>query len=118
MNEGHVQMEIDEEEPEHEDQNQGEDDNEKNATIQLKDLRKADMIKFKRAGETEFSQGELTSRAGKVGGKHEHWWNIKDSQGHIQAEDTRAFKENGKFSKRVQGSRTLLGGGVGIGGQQ
>ena len=62
--------------------------------INLKELRKADVIKFKRAGENEFSQGELTGRAGKVGGIHEHWWHVKDLQsGHIQAEDMRSFTE-------------------------
>ena len=93
MNEEEEQMEIDNDDTEN-DQYHREDDHKKNKTIHLKDLRKADMIKFKRAGETEFNQGELTGRAGKVGGKHEHWWNIKDIQsGHIQAEDTRAFTE-------------------------
>ena len=62
--------------------------------LDVKDLRKADIIKFKRRGENELRKGTLTSRAGKVGGIYEHWWNVKDAKtGHIQAEDTRTFEE-------------------------
>ena len=62
--------------------------------LQVKDLRKADIIKYKRKGENEVRKGELTGRAGKVGGINEHWWNVKDlNTGHIQAEDTRTFEE-------------------------
>ena len=34
--------------------------------LHLKDLTKSDVIKFKRAGSSEFSKGELTGRAGIV----------------------------------------------------
>ena len=62
--------------------------------VNVKDLRKADVIKYKRKGEREIRKGELTGRAGKVGGINEHWWNVKDiDTGHIQAEDTRTFEE-------------------------
>ena len=68
--------------------------------VHLKDLRRFDVIKFRRAGENVFSKGELTERAGKKGGINEFWWNIKDdATGHIQAENAKTFSEVEKIQE-------------------
>ena len=57
-------------------------------------FKKNDMIRYKEDG--KWVEAKLISRAGKVGGKYESWWNIKNLEtGHEQAEDldTKLFVE-------------------------
>ena len=82
---------------------QTEEENTEKSQLKPKDLKKADIIRFKRAGEDEFSSGELMGRAGKVGGINEHWWNVRDiDSGHIRAEDTRTYSEMEKNQMEIQ----------------
>ena len=47
-----------------------------------------DMIRFKRADNEEWNDGQVVSRAGKATAKYRNWWNVKNVKtGHIQAED-------------------------------
>ena len=57
-------------------------------------VKKNDTIRFKRNGSSEWSEGKVISRAGKVGSKYDKWWNIRDIKtGHIQPEDFANLKE-------------------------
>ena len=44
------------------------------------DVRKLDIIRFKRSADEEWTTGEILSRAGKSSGKFRNWWNIKNIQ--------------------------------------
>ena len=59
-----------------------------NITNDKLDIKQNDMVKYKDDENSEWVQKQLISRAGKVGGKYQYWWNVKEMDlGHIQAED-------------------------------
>ena len=56
------------------------------------DVRKLDIIRFKRSADEEWTTGEILSRAGKSSGKFSNWWNIKNIQsGHQKPENVEQF---------------------------
>ena len=56
------------------------------------DVRKLDIIRFKRSTDEEWTTGEILSRAGKSSGKFRNWWNIKNVQsGHQKPENIEQF---------------------------
>ena len=56
------------------------------------DVRKLDIVRFKRSADEEWTTGEILSRAGKSSGKFSNWWNIKDVQsGHQKPENLEQF---------------------------
>ena len=51
-------------------------------------IKKNEVIRFRRVDETEWVEGRIISRAGKVGSKYDKWWNVKNMKtGHITPED-------------------------------
>ena len=56
------------------------------------DVRKLDIIRFKRSADEEWTTGEILSRAGKSSEKFSNWWNIKNIQsGHQKPENIEQF---------------------------
>ena len=62
-------------------------------SVPVTDLKKNDVIRFKGIDDV-WVEAQLISRAGKVGGKYDSWWNLKNLQtGHEQAEDLESKAE-------------------------
>ena len=60
--------------------------------IGVNEIKKFDIVRFKRSNEDNWTTGEILSRAGKCTGKYKTWWNIKDVQsGHQKPEDVQQF---------------------------
>ena len=56
--------------------------------ITAADIRKNDIIRFKRTEESEWEKAKVVGRAGKATGQFRNWWNIQNSDsGHIDHED-------------------------------
>ena len=56
------------------------------------DVRKLDIIRFKRSADEEWTTGEILSRAGKGSGKFSNLWNIKNIQsGHQKPKNVKQF---------------------------
>ena len=54
----------------------------------LKDIKKNDVVRFKRHDNENLITGRILSRAGKANGKYKHHWNVEDLQtGHKQSEN-------------------------------
>ena len=52
------------------------------------EIRRNDVIRFKKNPGLEWIQGRILSRAGKKGGKYGKWWNVQNTvTGHIEPED-------------------------------
>ena len=72
-------------EPSKENVDQTEDSKKKSEMIKIK---KSDVVRYKEEADGEWIKREIVSRAGKVGGLYEKWWNVKDCDtGHIKSED-------------------------------
>ena len=60
--------------------------------IRANDVRKMDIVRFKRSSDDNWMTGEVSSRAGKATGIYSNFWNIKNIQtGHQQPEDVAKF---------------------------
>ena len=60
--------------------------------IGANDVRKLDIVRFKRSPVDDWMTGEVHSRAGKATGMYSNFWNIKDVQtGHQKPEDVAKF---------------------------
>ena len=60
--------------------------------ISANDVRKMDIVRFKRSSDDDWMTGEVSSRAGKATGMYSNFWNIKNIQtGHQQPEDVAKF---------------------------
>ena len=67
--------------------------------IGVKDVRKDDLIRYKRTGESEWITGEVGIRAGKSTSRFKNWWNIRNVQtGHQQPEDLEQLGELEKIT--------------------
>ena len=65
-----------------------------------KEIRKGDLLKFITEGSDQEINGEVVLRAGKVGGKNEHWWNITNrDSGVTNSFDSSKFKFLQKIDK-------------------
>ena len=63
------------------------------ATYTYKDIRKGHKLRFIPDGSEDSLTGKVVLRAGKVGGKHQHAWNIvNDENGEVDNYDTTKFK--------------------------
>ena len=80
--------------------NQIEDEEKKNKMIKIK---KSDVVRYKEEVGDEWIQREIVSRAGKVGGLYEKWWNVKDPDtGHVKPEDLGAKRCLEKVEEAVE----------------
>ena len=71
--------------------------------ISADEIKKCDIVRFKRSHETNWITGEILSRAGKCTGKYKTWWNIKDIEsGHQKPEDVQQFESLEKIMIRGQ----------------
>ena len=67
--------------------------------ISAEEIKKFDIVRFKRSHETDWITGEILSRAGKCTGKYKTWWNIKDIEtGHQKPEDVQQFESLEKIT--------------------
>ena len=93
-------------------QNQGEtnqtddhvDDDTDNVSVPVfnhKLIRKGDSLKFTLGDSNEQLSGKVMSRAGKVGGVHESWWNIKTDNGEQRSYDSSQFSSVQKITEEI-----------------
>ena len=78
--------------------------------INVRDIKKNDIISFKRNEDSQWEEVKIIGRAGKVGGKNEMWWNTMNLvSGHKVAEnfgEIELYKESMK-EKPLRGLRKL-----------
>ena len=77
--------------------------------IAVSSIRKNDIIRFKRTGDSAWENGKVISRAGKAGGKYDTWWNLKNvDTGHIKAEDLGSTETIEKMKEVVSEEEQVL----------
>lgn len=52
------------------------------------EVKKHEIVQYRKSGESEWIEGKVLGRAGKRGGKYDSWWNVKNVEtGHVEAID-------------------------------
>lgn len=69
------------------------EDSHTNNDITYKDIKRKTTIKFKQPGDSEWTKGQVLSRAGKATSKYQHYWNITNVENnHTQPMNTQLFE--------------------------
>ena len=80
-----------------------EDLNNADRLFTYKDIKKGYLLKFKPNETNEIMKGRMISRAGKLGGKYESWWNIEDVEtGNKSSFDTSKFTSIEKLESATE----------------